>query len=1014
MRQGRLLLALLLVIGLARTARCAEAGVTVHRGEHPGFTRIVFVVPDGTEYNFDLQGGTVKLRFPGAGEVPGGGPGNRVVSIEGGHDSATVTAVAGKTCRVWRNGTHIVVDVLDAPDTPRAPAKAESKQVRAAAATAIAKTHGKQKAGGKAPPADKLIMTGIEEDHARKSASPAQGGETSHPEAAGNIKDQKPKPDGAAVRLAPAPAVPTTPVFAAPLPPPPPSSPAQPAATPPAAPEQPLVAPLHADQQQPAEPSFAASLLPGEDGWPNGAILLPFAADVGAAAYRRGGEGLVVFDTAQTTDLGMLRNDPVYGAAAVSLLPAGTILHLKLTADTQLRLARGSDGWRVGIVPLQTGAPAIVANTTAAGLTLAAQSPGRIVVIDDPATGGRLIAGTQRSAGQAWPVAYASAEFALLPTWQGVVVQPVSDRAVLKVVKDGFVLAADKAPPLSIPPMQQAGQDVASSAGMTRRFDFPPLSDTLLRGRLNQARQDAAAAPKLGRFAPRMRAAQAMFALGMDVEAAAVLHAAQADDPAAMEDPDAAGLAAMAHWLAGRATQADIDAIDNPRLNGTDEVALWRALLHGNDPDASAPAAALASSWKLVLTYPDLLRRRLLVPMADLLQRGHQSAALRAMLAELPDHQLDTARAALLVADGNTDAALDALTRLSAGPDRLASSRARRARTELLLASHRIDTRTAAAQLEQQLYAWRSGAQDFDLRMRLATLDGDSGNWRAALAVLRETEPLYPEKHDILYAAEHQEVADLIHGLNSGHIAPLDVVAVAEECADLLAESGGDAKLAPVLADKLIALDLPDRAEPVLQHILNGTSDPLAKAQVGLKLARLRLDLRGTKAALETLDASEAPDLPAPLAAERALARARAVAAGGDTEAALKLLADLTMPQALDLRDRLEEQKHDWPAAEATVAALVQQTVPPTGLLDTPQQTLLVHLAGLASQAGDMAALHQLQITQAGRISPGPRADLFRLLTESPVAAVADLPRSEKELKAARDVPAALASLRER
>jgi hypothetical protein len=1030
MAKDRLLPALLLQVplllwcmALAGPALCAEGGVAIHRGDHPGYSRIVFVLPTGSDYAFDVQGSTVKLRFPGVGEVPGGPPGSRVVSIAGGHDSATVVAIPGKTCRVWRNGGRVVVDVLDAPDAPHTAVKpAAPKPARAARAADTPKSV--QHAVHPAPPPNALVLTGIEDARAKtRPSAPAVAGNKAEP--AGAEKAKAPAELGPqerpAVRLAPAalppPVLPApvlpTPVVASPLPPPAAAKP-EPAATPATPPALPEPEPMRADLPAPAEPSFAASLLAAEDGWPNGAMLLPFAGDVGAVAYRRGGEGFVVFDTAQPTDLGMLRNDPVYGGAAVSLLPAGTILHLKLAADTELRLARGPDGWRIGIVPVQTGGHAIVANTSGGALTLAAQSPGRIVVIDDPATGGRLLAGTQRTAGQGWPVAYASAEFSLSPTWQGIVVQPVSDRAVLKVVKDGFALTADPLPPLAIPPIQQAGQEVASSAGMTRRFDFPALPEPLLRNRLNQARQDSAAAPKLGRFAPRLRAAQAMIALGMDVEAAAVLRAAQSDDPAAMEDADAAGLSAMAHWLAGRASQADRDLIDSPKLSGSDEVALWRALLHGDDTDASAPAAALASSWKLVLTYPAPLRRRLLGPMADLLQRGHQTAALRAMLAALPDHELDSARAALLVADGETGPALDALARLAAGPDRLASSRARRATTELLLASHRIDARTAAAQLEQQLYAWRGGPQDFDLRMRLAALDAQAGNWRAGLAVLRETEPLYPEKHDILYATERSQVAELIHGLNSGHMAPLDLVAVAEECADLLAQSGGDAKLAPVLADKLIALDLPDRAEPVLQHILDGTSDPQAKAQVGLKLAQLRLDLRGTKAALDTLDASEAPDLPSPLAADRALARARAQAAGGETEAALKLLADLDTPPALDLRDRLEERKHDWPAAEATVAALVQQTLPASGALDIGQQTLLVHLAGLASQAGDMAELHRLQAGQGSRIAPGPRADLFRLLTESPVGAVADLPRSEKELNAARTVPAALASLRER
>jgi hypothetical protein len=1006
MRPGRLLPALLLPevlllwsLGPARAADpapkpAATAGIAIRLGEHPGYSRIVFLVRDGAPYSFEQKGDVVRLSFPGAGAVPGSAQISRVQSIAGGQDSATVTAVPGKTCRVWRTGARVVVDVLDSPDAPSAAEKRPASKPKPP----------KQVRTTKAAP--QKLAPDKREAQVQTPAAPAPPSEAATHAPAAPTAPTAPRP--------------VAPVLATPLPPPAPEKAAAPAATNAPAPEPPAAEPLRAalppaPDASPSSPatSFAAALLPADDSWPNGAVLLPFGADVGAMAYRRGSEGFVVFDTAQPTDLGLLRNDPVYGGAAVSLLPAATILHLKLAADTQLRLARGADGWRVGIVPQQAPGHAIVANAAGGTLTLAAPSPGRIVVIDDTATGGRLLAGTERGAGAAWPVAYASPEFAVLPTWQGVLIQPVSDRAVLRIVKDGFALAADPLPPLAIPPMQQASADTASSAGMTRRFDFPPLPETLLRNRLNQARQDAAAAPKLGRFAPRLRAAQAMIALGMDVEAAAVLNAAQSDDPAAMDDPDASALTAMAHWMAGRATQADRDRIDATTLNGSDEVALWRALLHGEDSDVSAPASALLSSWKLVLTYPTPLRRRLLGPMADILLRAHQIGALHALLAALPDHELDSARAAVLVADGDTDAALQALAKLAVGPDRLAASRARRARTELLLASHRIDARTAATQLEQQLFAWRGGAQDFDLRMRLADLDSQAGNWRAGLAILRETEPLFPEKHDVLYAAEHAQVADLIHGLNSGHIAPLDVVAVAEECADLLAESGGDAKLAPVLADKLIGLDLPERAEPVLQHIIDHTSDPAARAEVGLKLAQLRLDLRGAKAAIDTLDASDAPDLPAPLAADRAFARARAVASGGDTDGAIKILSALDAVPALELRDRLEEQKHDWPAAEATVAALVHKTVPASGPLDAAQQTLLVHLAGLASQAGDMAGLHQMQLEQGGRIAPGPRAELFKLLTESPVGAVADLPRSEKELNAARGVPAALASLRD-
>jgi hypothetical protein len=666
------------------------------------------------------------------------------------------------------------------------------------------------------------------------------------------------------------------------------------------------------------------------------------------------------------------------------------------------------------VVPRLADGSAIVANASAGALTLAASSPGRVVVIADPATGGNLLAATQRASGQGVPVAYATAEFALLPTWQGIVVQPVSDRVVLEVGRGGFLLRASVPPALSMPPTQQAGPDMANSLGMTRRFDFPPLPEPVLLNRMHTAQLAAAAMPKLGRFDARLRAAQAMMALGLATEAAGVVDVAVADDPAGAANPDAAALKAMADFLARRETPADRDAIGDPKLAGSDEIGFWNSMLHGNDQDASAPAAGLAASWKLVLSYPTALRRRLLPDMAAIMARGGQTGPLRAMLAAMPDKELDPARAAMLQADGKTDAALALLDRLAASPKRLISANAKRARTELLLASHRIDGKTAAEQLDHQLFDWRGPQEDFDLRLRLAALHAENGNWRAGLAVLRATDPLYPEMHDRILAAERAQAAALIKGLANSHLAALDLIAVAEECTDLLAENGGDAKLAPALADKLMTLDLPERAEPVLQRILSQTADPVSKAQVGLRLAQLRLDLHGTKAALATLDASDAPDLPPALVAGRTLARARAMAAGGDAVGALHLLGDLEEPAALELRDKLEEQQHDWPAAEATVAALVQQTIPASGPLTADQQTMLVHLAGLASQAGDAAGLQKLQAQDGGRIAAGPQADLFKLLTETPVGSVSDLPRSEKELGTARELPAALASLRVR
>ena len=76
--------------------------------------------------------------------------------------------------------------------------------------------------------------------------------------------------------------------------------------------------------------------------------------------------------------------------------------------------------------------------------------------------------------------------------------------------------------------------------------------------------------------------------------------------------------------------------------------------------------------------------------------------------------------------------------------------------------------------------------------------------------------------------------------------------------------------------------------------------------------------------------------------------------------------------------------------------------------LSPAEQDALLRLASASAMAGDSAELHALGLDGAPRVS-GPRADMFRLLTEAPVSGVADLGRSATEVALARALPAGLA-----
>ena len=94
-----------------------------------------------------------------------------------------------------------------------------------------------------------------------------------------------------------------------------------------------------------------------------------------------------------------------------------------------------------------------------------------------------------------------------------------------------------------------------------------------------------------------------------------------------------------------------------------------------------------------------------------------------------------------------------------------------------------------------------------------------------------------------------------------------------DENADLVPNTGEGEAVQARFADRLLALDLPNRAGPVLDKLMRAAPAGPARATFGARLATLRLGEVDAGGALAALAASDAAGLPR--AAERA-ARAAA------------------------------------------------------------------------------------------------------------------------------------------
>lgn len=740
------------------------------------------------------------------------------------------------------------------------------------------------------------------------------------------------------------------------------------------------------------------------------AIVLPFADNIGAALFQRESAIMAVFAERRPIDLTHLRDDPVFSSATVHLLSNATLLRLPVPDGRSVSLAPTPQGWRVVVSQTATPRQAIIPTFADGRVTFRAPGAANVVTLSDPDSGATLLVGTVARAGEAVTTERRTVEFNLFVTLRGIVVEPLSDAVSLRVVPNGFVLSGPEEG-LALSPPATMTNTMLAAARLTRRFRLPAMPTEGLAQRVLAHVREAASMPPLARGPARKVAAETMVALGMAAEAEALLRVITEQDPKEAASPDTIILKAIAALLAGRPNEAR--ALADPRFGGTDEDALWRAVLLATRQEGSPEAAQLfASTAPLILLYPPTLRDRLLPLALETMVLGGSRTAAEEIMADRPNDPLLRLPDALAKqARGDTDGALKLFDELAQGRDQLARAKASVRAVELRLAKGQIEPAAAADALDRLLYAWRGDWRDLMLRRRIAELRQQSGGWRAALSVLRDARGVFPAYGEQIKAWQQAAFADLVVGNDVDKLDPLELIGLVEENADLLPANEQGDRLRDRLADRLLALELPRRADVVLTRLMQTAPTEMGRVGFGTRLARMRLKEGDAAGALAALGQSSNPDLPPEMKEQRLLISASALGRMGNVNGAMNALNGLDSLAADETRATILEQARDWGGAKRALGSLVRRTVPESGDLDDVQQRVLLRLATAAARAGDETLLSTLREKEATRMPDGPLGDMFRLLTADPVRAVADLGRAKQEIGLARGVPAGLKAL---
>jgi len=1017
----RLLGALLLIwIAFSVPASAQQAPMVGLRvGSHPTYGRVVMDWPQSVTYRAEEAGNRLILRFDeparydltSALRLP-----KNVESVSAIDGGIVLQASPGTRFRHYRLGNRVVIDVLDGAEANTATPTAGAGGPPAAAAAPRTATTPPQPPTAPAPAAQNNAAPPAATPQ-RPTAAPPAAPAARPPPTAPPPREAAPPTSQAATASAPAPSVADVsrpgsgPNAGA-------SPQVAPASTPPTLavtpPPSPVIAAPAPAQAQPAPAARPLVVVPPRRTTAVGllaegrAISLDLGAETSAAVFRHGDWVIAVFDRPEALDLSQLQGSDIFRSMEARQTGDATILQMKLAQPGTLRPRREGNAW-----VMEAFRDAVDANRALTAITpeldqgpparlvLRVARPGRSMTVLDPETGSPLLVGTLREAGQAVAIGRRQPEFQLLPAMLGVAVLPRGDNIQLRALNDRFILQASGMDSLRLG--ADAGREpLAEAATLSRVMDLPSANAAILLERLRTASANIAAAGPLGRSEARRHAAETLLALGMAQEAQAMAILALQEDPRAGADARLVMVQAAAALVAGR--EAEARQLENPQMPSTDETTLWRGFLAAARGDHAVAGPAIAASLPLLLSYPRPLAQRLTpIAMESLAAAGELTAANRLLEADPDNASLNLARGMIAEADGRIDDALAAYRQAIQGRDRLRRARAIRRSVELRLAVGQLDTAGAIAELEAALFAWRGDADEMNARIRLAELQREAGNGRAAFELLQETQRFFPER-----------AADLRPHLRAAFAAalqsapPLNAASFYDAHPEYLPEDEAGIRSVIILAERLVALDLVDRASAVLRDASARLTDPAARRPVSTKLAAIRLaegDAPGALAALDAATDGNGQEI------ERTLLRGRALARTGNRRLAEGLLSELGDDGAEALAE-IRAAAQDWLGAASAMMNHIDAKVPPAPApLNATMRRDLARAAAYAAMANDKATAEQLRDNYGARMQGGPLAEAFTLLTGESLRGVQDLPRLQREISQLRLLPERLGGL---
>jgi hypothetical protein len=718
----------------------------------------------------------------------------------------------------------------------------------------------------------------------------------------------------------------------------------------------------------------------------------------GIAAFVRGSVIWIVLEQRHALDTAQLeaRRREIGAVDAMILetpVPA-TALRIAPPARWDVAVIKDGEAWVVEIgakpaLPQRVVEPAIRANPDGSGGRVVVDMPGlqSLMRLRDPDGNDELIVLPTSSPGFAVASGRPFPDFRFLPAAQGIVVLPRSDRVQARLNGNLLELSGPQ-------PIIGSDTTVLDGSAATRRQELLDLRGWQRpRSPFDEVKQSlhraVASMPPERRGAERLALAQFLLANGFGLEALAQMRFLEIEAPRLAGLPSSRVLRAAAAWLAEDIEEAERN-LAHPSLAISNEAALWSGLVKLRLGEFAAASELVTRGVEFAERYPAPVGPRVWLAIAEAqLGAGQTDAAVqfldlaqRQSLTEPQRRQLALMRGRVLARQGDIEGAARTWIPLEAGGPSPTRAEATLARIETLLAAGRMDRAEAVDALDRLRFAWRGDRTELRTLQLLARVHGDMGNFRAGLQVLRDAAAQFPDAREAREIANDMDIlfARLFLDGEADKLPAVQAIGLFEEFRDRVPMGGRGDAMVRRLVDRLVEVDLLDRAAGLLDHQVRHRAAPAEKAELAARLALVQLLANRPEAALATLAATR--DAPASVAVrtQRNRIEARALAGSGRVQEGMSRLVGDDAPEALRLRVELLRQARDWAGVAASFARLVGEP-PAAGVpLDEARARDVLHFATALGLAGDTGGMRALRERFGPAMEAGEYRDLFRVV----------------------------------